>query len=386
MNAHDLRLRLLAVGAFVVGWPAVVNAAPTVYPRGVTIHDGDAAYPTDVMFSAADGNSYLIDMDGKVLKTWPHKGEPAKIVDPALIGGRKGVVGFPLDLVDSDAIPGLDGVGLVPGQATKKVDKTFGLVTWDGKVLWQWSGPASVGAALQHHDWDRLPNGNMLILSYVMRDNKAFSTGKIVDDMLYEVDQDGKVVWSWSATDHLREFGFTADQLKLVHASTSPDYLHVNAAVALGPNHWEKAGDKRFAADNIIFSSRNANLIAIISRETGHVVWRMGPNLPPQAQGRTAAKLPRPVDQTSGQHDVHMIPDGLPGAGNLLVFDNEGEAGYPPVPRPLLGGSRILEIDPVADTVVWQYVGSMSDRPNWTFFSPFISSAQRLPNGNTLID
>lgn len=35
--------------------------------------------------------------------------------------------------------------------------------------------------------------------------------------------------------------------------------------------------------------------------------------------------------------------------------------------------------------IVWQYDASCSGKPFWTFFSSFISSARRLPNGNTLI-
>ena len=49
-------------------------------------------------------------------------------------------------------------------------------------------------------------------------------------------------------------------------------------------------------------------------------------------------------------------------------------------------GSRILEIDPVKKEIVWQYSGENTGKPGWTFSSTFISSARRLPNGNTLID
>src|SRR5205807_3495731 len=81
-----------------------------------------------------------------------------------------------------------------------------------------------------------------------------------------------------------------------------------------------------------------------------------------------------------------IIPEGLPGAGNLLLFDNQGEAGYPAVTLNVLSGSRVLEIDPAKQRIVWEYTGTDNDRPQWTFFSAFISSARRLPNGNTLID
>ena len=49
-------------------------------------------------------------------------------------------------------------------------------------------------------------------------------------------------------------------------------------------------------------------------------------------------------------------------------------------------GSRALEIDPVKQQIVWEYTGSDSDAPEWTFYSSFISDAHRLPNGNTLIN
>ncbi|MEC4748445.1 arylsulfotransferase family protein [Methylomicrobium sp. Wu6] len=96
--------------------------------------------------------------------------------------------------------------------------------------------------------------------------------------------------------------------------------------------------------------------------------------------------MPRPVDQISAQHDAHIIPEGLSGAGNILVFDNQGVAGYPPAAVPRTGGSRVLEIDPVKNEIVWQYSGESSGGPAWSFRSTHISAARRLPNGNTFID
>jgi hypothetical protein len=76
----------------------------------------------------------------------------------------------------------------------------------------------------------------------------------------------------------------------------------------------------------------------------------------------------------------------LSGAGNLLMFDNQGEGGYPAAALKTVAGSRVLEIDPVNHQIVWEYTGSDSNRPEWTFYSGFISDARRLPNGNTFID
>ncbi len=66
------------------------------------------------------------------------------------------------------------------------------------------------------------------------------------------------------------------EQLKLVHASENPDYLHINNLSVVGPNKWFDAGDKRFNPDNLLLDSRNANFIAIIDKHSGKVVWRLG--------------------------------------------------------------------------------------------------------------
>ncbi|MFC1909401.1 aryl-sulfate sulfotransferase, partial [Chloroflexota bacterium] len=73
------------------------------------------------------------------------------------------------------------------------------------------------------------------------------------------------------------------------------------------------------------------------------------------------------------------------GAGNILVFDNGGQSGYggsDGYPRYTRDYSRIIEFNPVTLEVAWQY-GAGSGKE--FFFSHNISSAQRLPNGNTLI-
>jgi hypothetical protein len=85
-----------------------------------------------------------------------------------------------------------------------------------------------------------------------------------------------------------------------------------------------------------------------------------------------------------------MIAEGLPGAGNVFLFDNHGSAFFPPAWGDRLWqanpSSRVLEVDPIAKKVVWQYTAHASRRPLWEFHSSFISSARRLPNGNTLIN
>ena len=63
-----------------------------------------------------------------------------------------------------------------------------------------------------------------------------------------------------------------------------------------------------------------------------------------------------------GSHHTHIIPKGLPGEGNVLVFDNGGAAGFgdpnPGAPdgtwNALRDSSRVLEINPVTLELVWE--------------------------------
>ena len=369
--------------ALLLASATTVHAEPSVYPTGVTIYDPTLAYNSYVVFGGTDHKTHLIDMDGNEVHRWDYAGFPSEILDPAFAGGKRGHVLVQLSTDERQ------GAGVVPHAPAEFRNRTIGELDWNGKVVWEWGEQAPGGAARQHHDQYRLKNGNTLILSNALHPIAGFKLPQILDDVIYEVTPKGRIVWQWAASEHLDEYGFTPEQLALVRASASPDYFHFNDMTALGPNKWFDAGDKRFDPDNILVDSRNANFIAIIDKKTGKVVWALGPNFAaPDGAGleNGSSVVPRPVDQISGQHDAHLIAPGLPGAGNLLVFDNQGEAGYPPAPLGVTSGSRVLEIDPVKKEIVWQYTAENSGRPGWTFYSSFISSARRLPNGNTLID
>ena len=50
--------------------------------------------------------------------------------------------------------------------------------------------------------------------------------------------------------------------------------------------------------------------------------------------------------------------------------------------------SRVLEIDPITFELKWEYSAKTAGygyHHHYVFYSPYVSSAQRLPNGNTLI-
>lgn len=364
-------------------------AAPSVFPTGVTRHDPERAWNGYVLFSGQDKKTHLIDMNGNEVRQWPHEGFPPVLVDPALAGGARGNI--LLQLSNAKGAQAGNGLG----------NKSIGELDWSGKVIWQWgaagdayasdsvqTGGAPGGAAKQHHDWRRLANGNTLVLANLVHPVPGFTAPQVLDDVIYEVTPSGSIAWQWVASEHLNELGFSPESLKLVLAAKprngaqAVDYLHINNMAVLGANKWHAQGDARFHPNNIIISSRESNIIAIIDRKTGKVAWTLGPDFPAIA----GAHVPRAVDQIIGPHDAHLIAEGLPGAGNLLVFDNQGEAGYPRVSPGIFPHSRVLEIDPVRKQIVWQYTAANSAQTLWSFYSAFISSARRLPNGNTLID
>jgi hypothetical protein len=357
--------------------------APRIYPTGVTIYDPARAWNGFVTFSAPDGNTYVIDMNGHEVHRWPHPGLPGNIINPALIGGQRGHVLLQL----SDVTPNPGGIFS---------NRTVGELDWDGNVVWEWGKQAPGGAVMQNHDWARLPDGNTLLLCAVSRAVPRLGNTEIGDQAIYEVSRDGKIVWKWIAGDHMKEFGFPPEGLRYLRERIRRNgreiwgFLEINDMQLVGPNRWFNEGDLRFTPENLIIDSRKGNFVAIINKKTGKIVWRLGPVFPgsefSQDQRILNGKLPRPIDQLSGQHNAQLIAPGLPGAGNMLIFDDEGGAGYPPAALGIYAGSRILEIDPVKKQIVWQYTGENSGRPVWSFFSSFVSSVQRLPNGNTLID
>lgn len=294
-------------------------------------------------------------------------------------------------------------------------------IDWDGNVVWRFAkyqrikDPRSKAKwmARQHHDYQREGNpvgyyvpgmdpmisgGNALILCHKNLKNPKISDKLLLDDTMIEVTWEGKIIWEWICSEHFDEMGFSEEAKNTMYRNPSfrnvgkgmGDRMHTNSMSMLGPNKWYNAGDERFHPDNVIWDGRETNIIAIIDKQTGKLVWQIGPEYASSPELRKLGWI-------IGQHHAHMIPKGLPGEGNILVFDNGGWAGYgapnPASPTGLKNArrdySRVLEFNPLTLEVIWQYSAVEAGFPPrveaYKFYSGFISSAQRLPNGNTLI-
>ena len=303
-----------------------------------------------MIFAAPDGVVYAVDTQGQVVKKWTSP-EPNT------------------DLAYTRPLPDGNLLGRIQRREPDgTLSETGGAdiieMTQAGRVVWKYSDPVRI----LHHDQERMFNGNTLITCSKEIRVPAISQTSLKDDCVIEVDGSGKIVWEWQTADHFDELGLSAEARATVSAGREVkggwDWAHVNAASPIPATTGHS--DPRFKPGNVMISYRNLNTIVVVDRESKKIVWK--------------------ANMTIGQHNVHMLPVGVPGTGNVLVFDN---GGIPPNANPQRAfarpNSRVLEINPLTMAIVSEYNAEKSGRPIWTFFSHFISSAQRQPNGNTLI-
>ncbi len=302
-------------------------------------------------------------------------------------------------LVRSQQIGGI----AVPG-ATGRLQR----LAFDGTVLWQFdvSGPFEYA----HHDIEPMPNGNVLVIAWdryttadaiaAGRDPGLVSGTDWLPDAILEIAPTGPtagaIVWEWHMTDHViqdfdptrPDFGVVANHPELLDLNYPPvlvtdgDWNHFNGLDYDPVNDW------------IIVSSRAQNEIYLIDHSTttaeaaghtggargrgGDILYRWGN--PEAYRAGTAANL-----TLNGQHDPRFVPPGFPGAGNLTMFNNvflPGQSAVHEFAIPL-----DAQGNPTIDPVTGRYGPAA---PTWTFtepgfFSAVTSSAERLPNGNTLI-
>jgi hypothetical protein len=347
---------------------------PTVFPTGTTIYEpnkcwnGYTVYPTKTETGAV-----LIDMNGNVVKSWSQfQGYPILLLPEGhVLGGQVGRVTntYEHELGSDDVVQ----------------------EDWDGNVLWRFGdadqievGGKSLWSARQNHDNVRegcpvgyyvpelapkIREGKTLILS-----QKSGRWPGITQDFLpraariIEVDWDGSIDWEWMPAEHFEEFGHSeAAKQAIMRWCRNQHCVFLNTASYIGPNKWYEAGDERFHPDNIITDDRGT-MVFIISKQTGKIVWKIGPEY-------TATSALRKLGCLIGPHHAHVIPQGLPGEGNTW--------------NALRDCSRVLEIDPITLEIVWQYTartaGFRALAEDSKFYSHFEGAAQRLPNGNTLI-
>ncbi len=373
---------------------------PSVYPTGTTIYTPEKCFNGYTVYQAKELGALVVDMNGREVKLW------------------RGLHGFPNKLLPGGSIFGHSGERSTRFGSQDYLDLLQ--VDWEGNIVWRFDeyeyvedpGEEPAWMARLHHDYQRegnpvgyyvpdmeprLEGGSTLILGHKNLVCPEISDKTLLDDTIYEVSWEGDILWEWVCSEHFAEFGFRENARNILSRNPNlrpvgggvGDWMHLNSLSLLGPNPWFEAGDARFHPENLIVSGRETNCVFIISKQSGEVVWKVGPYYDETPE--------KNLGWIIGQHHAHMIPRGLPGEGNILVYDNGGWAGYgSPNPGSPTGAknalrdySRVLEFDPISLSIVWQHTpteaGLVHPTDSNRFYSPFISSAQRLPNGNTMI-
>jgi len=353
------RFTLSAFGILVLAVCAFfLSGYPTIFPTGTTIYIPDESYSSYILIadhaslgnhpsakvreqSQIPGDIRLIDMNGTVVHTWkviPNFNKRCRL------------------------LPNGNLLYVAP-------DKTIIEYDWDSNIVWSHHGIDSV------NDMRWLPNNNRLFIAHdplpaefqrQVKDveiapwwplRKRGSEEIQLGGDIFEVTPDKKIVWEWHAHNHL-------DLNRFSPVTPEGDWLHMNTIFPIPENKWYDAGDKRFKPGNLLINPRNIDTLYIIDKETKEIVWEWTHTY----KGGLAHC-----------HEPEMIEKGLPGAGNILLFDN----GLFPRHRTHSGQTFIIEFNPVTKDIVWKY--ETEGYANIKFFSKTMGTQKRLPNGNTYI-
>jgi hypothetical protein len=272
----------------------------------------------------------------------------------------------PKEAIEAGRRPGSVGTHLLPDSVieVKPTGKT------SGEIVWEW------------HLWDHLVQD---------RDPSKANYGKVADhpelvDINFGQDIVGQVAGKKGGLDKLKGIG----------------YVGANTGKGKGPNaDWTHVNSVAYNAelDQIVVSVHAFSEIWIMDHSTttaeaashkggrggkgGDLLYRWGN---PRAYGAGT----KADQRLFAQHNAHWIPKGLPGEGHLLIFNNGSnrpDGSYSSVDEivlPVDGAGQYAHKPGAAfgpEKALWSYSAPKKS----DFFSFFISGAQRLANGNTLI-
>lgn len=319
-------------------------------------------------------------------------------------------------------------------------------ITWDSKIVWDFE--LATEQEIVHHDFAVMPNGHILAIVYdAISYDDAIAMGrkpelipksgpwmeKIVE-IVPEGPRGGSVVWEWQVKDHLIQ-DRDAGKANYGDPAAHPELLDFNVGNPIPPPITQDSLDVLIAMDRaernqttenvgadiyhfnainyhpeldqIVFSSPAISEVFIIDHGTsteeaaghqggkrgkgGDFLYRWG-NPQNYRQGDSTNR------KLFGQHDVKWIEPGKPGEGNLTVFNNHppGDINFEEM-NSSTNYSMVLEIEPpLTENGLYAMEESGQygpNEPHWfymapdtlSFYSPFISGAHRMENGNTLI-
>lgn len=380
--------------------PSPGTAGPATQGVGL-IRNEPGAYQGYTLLSPLSSRvTFLVDMRGRIVHTWQTDSTPSSIAYLQENG----------NLLRAGALtPSPFGQG--PAGAGGRLQE----FAWNGDLVWDFTYASA--NAIPHHDFTRLPNGNILMIVAERKTAaEAIAAGRIPSsvegselrpDALIEIKPTGRttgdIVWEWRVWDHLIQ-DHDATKANFGDVAAHPERIDLNFLVTPGRRgtaDWTHFNAVAYNAelDQVAVSLRTFSEIWVIDHSTSTKEaagrtggrWGKGGDLLYRWGNPRAYRAGTQADQRFfGQHNVHWIPQGSPGAGRLLVYNN-GDG------RPDGAYSSVEEIVPPVDAS-GRYTRQPGtkygpDAPAWMytaanrtdFYSVNISGAIRLPNGNTLI-
>lgn len=388
-------------------------------PRGLVVDEAGVSDGYVLFGPLLSDTTFLMDNDGNVVHTWQSEYAPSGTVyllpnGNILRGARE------------------PGVAVFRGGGQGGRLEEF---TWSGEKVWDYAFASE--EHLLHHDIEVLPNGNILAIAWEAksadevraagRDPATIPENGLWPDKVVEIEPQhpggGRVVWEWHAWDHLVQdqdsalpnFGDPAEHPGRIDINAGappeidPEELEQLKALGYVPpdTQPEDIGSDLFHTnaiaynaelDQIALSSPRYNEIWIIDHGTtteeaassGGGRWGKGGDLLYRWGNPANYGLGDADDQRLfAQHDVRWVPAGRPGGGHLMIFNND-------VPSADGNHSEVVEVAAPMDAAGYVRPEGRPFAPaepthrhdaaaDGGFYSPFISGATRLPNGNTLI-
>jgi Arylsulfotransferase (ASST) len=374
MNTHQLA-RALAIVVSLLSIPVVAEAQVS---------------PGFRLFGPINGtDTHLVDTNGAIVHTWGSAQLPAASVYLLEDGS----------LLRTIKTPGGPTIGGTGGGVTR--------LALDGTVQWEFHYDGPMHWA--HHDVEPMPNGNVLMIAWQNKTiGDAIQAGRdpaLIQGSFMRVDSvievqptgpnTGTIVWQWDLWDHLIQ-DFDPTQANFGVVAAHPELVDINYPRIAGEfEDWNHMNSVKYDPmfDRIIVSAREQDEIWVIDHSTttaqaaGHSggVWGKGGDLLYRYGNPEAYKTGTPADRVFfAQHCARVVPPGYPGAGNFTVFNND----------PPGSTSSVWEFTPPMDAsgnfILAPGSAYGPSTPVWTYSSPgfdsqVMSSAERLPNGNTLI-
>jgi arylsulfotransferase ASST len=209
---------------------------------------------------------------------------------------------------------------------------------------WTTQSITTIGIPLDNHELRLLPNGDFMLMSYPnltgvdltgLRNYGFNST--IADCAVQEVDPQGNLVWDWRASNHTDPVRESVAPAGAGTDASPADVYHGNS---IDVN----------ADGDVLISFRNMSSVFLVSKTTGHVVWKLGGTAYNKDGAQILAIQGDPEGAFSLQHDARFQPNG-----DISLFDDHSGTAVPGVAR---GVEYALDLSSSTAHVVWQYQGA----------------------------